>query len=103
MGSVGKMMVCVMVIFVLENLNGYVYEVCGNFNNYVGVLLMLLCLYLCFVVCVLEFGMNYVGEILEFVEIVKLDIRVFLNVGFVYMENFFGGLEEVVVVKGEIF
>lgn len=47
--------------------------------------------------------MNYVGEILELVNIVKFDVRVFLNVGLVYMENFFGGLEEVVVVKGEIF
>lgn len=75
----------------------------GNFNNDIGVVLMLLCLNLCFVVCVLEFGMNYVGEILELVNIVKFDVRVFLNVGLVYMENFFGGLEEVVVVKGEIF
>lgn len=74
----------------------------GNFNNDIGVLLILcwVCYEYCFVV--IEMGVNYVGEIVYISGLVEFDIVLVNNVGFVYFEGF-GFVDNIVLVKFEIY
>lgn len=74
----------------------------GNFNNDIGVFLMLLCLIFEYEYVVIEMGVNYLGEIVYIMNLVKLDVVMIVNVVVVYFEGF-GSLLGVVWVKSEIF
>lgn len=99
-GSAGKTTTRAMVALALEPL-GYIHQTSGNQNNHIGVPLSLLSMPLFSKACVLEMGMNHLGEIRELSRISEPSVRVVLNVGPAHMENF-RSLEEVARAKGEI-
>lgn len=81
---------------------GMVYVLVVLFNNYWGVLLMLVCMVKDVDYGVFEIGMNYLGEICVLVLMVWLDIVIIIMVVGVYLGNFCL-VEEIVYVKLEIF
>lgn len=99
-GSAGKTTTRAMVSLALEPL-GHIHQTSGNQNNHIGVPLSLLAMPLFSKACVLEMGMNHLGEIQELSRISEPSVRVVLNVGPAHMENF-RSLEEVARAKGEI-
>lgn len=99
-GSAGKTTTRAMVALALEPL-GHIHQTSGNQNNHIGVPLSLLAMPLFSKACVLEMGMNHLGEIQELSRISEPSVRVVLNVGPAHTENF-RSLEEVAMAKGEI-
>ncbi|KAH9289451.1 hypothetical protein KI387_033568 [Taxus chinensis] len=99
-GSVGKTTTRAMIALALESL-GQIHQTSGNQNNHIGVPLTLISMSFSSKACVLELGMNHVGEIRELARISEPCVRVVLNVGPAHMENF-RSLEEVGRAKGEI-
>ncbi|EFJ07695.1 hypothetical protein SELMODRAFT_185918 [Selaginella moellendorffii] len=100
-GSCGKTTTKAMVALALESL-GHIHQTQGSENNHIGVPLTLLALPSFSPACVIEMGMNHLGEILELSRICKPSVRVVLNVGPAHMENL-GSLEQVALAKGELF
>lgn len=101
MGFFGKIFVKEMMVVILSQCGNMFYMV-GNFNNDIGVLMMLLCLMLEYDYVVIEFGVNYQGEIVWIVSLICLEAVLVNNLAAVYLEGF-GLFVGVVKVKGEIF
>lgn len=101
MGFFGKIFVKEMMVVILSQCGNMFYMV-GNFNNDIGVLMMLLCLMLEYDYVVIEFGVNYQGEIVWIVSLICLEVVLVNNLVVVYLEGF-GLFVGVVKVKGEIF
>lgn len=99
-GSNGKMMIKDIMVVIVEIMYK-VYYIGGNFNNYIGLLYIILMMLEDIEVVVFEMGMNYCYEIEVFFKIVKFDIVIIMNIGEVYIE-YFGLCEEIVKVKLEI-
>lgn len=99
-GSVGKTTTKTMVALALESV-GTVYYSPGNWNNEIGVALLLIGMSRDVGFGVLEMGMSKKGEILELSRMCRPDVRVILNVNAAHLENF-ANLEEVSMAKGEI-
>lgn len=100
-GSVGKTTTKDMVSAVL----GERYKVLktdGNFNNAVGLPLTLLRLNREHQICVLEMGMNHIGEIDYLSDIVEPDVAIITNIGDSHIENL-GSRENILKAKCEIF
>lgn len=74
----------------------------GNFNNYIGVFLILLVMFWDMEFVVIEMGVNYQGEIDELSWIVEFFYGLIINIGKVYLEGF-GGIEGVKKGKLELY
>ena len=74
----------------------------GNNNNLIGLSLTLSRLHYDYNYCVLELGMNNIGEIQELTEIAKPDIALITNVSNSHIENF-KNEQEIAAEKSEIF
>lgn len=74
----------------------------GNYNNHIGVPLMLLRLGDNHQSAVFELGANHAGEIAEMTSWVRPDISIITNAGPAHLEGF-GSLDGVANAKGEIF
>ena len=74
----------------------------GNNNNLIGLSLTLSRLHYNYNYCVLELGMNNIGEIQELTEIAKPDIALITNVSNSHIENF-KNEKEIAAAKSEIF
>lgn len=100
-GSVGKTTTKDMIAAVL----GERYKVLkteGNFNNMVGLPLSILRLNHTYEICVLEMGMDDVGQIDYLSGIVEPDVAVITNIGDAHIENL-GSRENTLKAKCEIF
>ena len=100
-GSVGKTTTKDMIAAVL----GERYKVLkteGNFNNKVGLPLTILRLNHTHEICVLEMGMDTLGEIDYLAGIVEPDVAVITNIGDAHIENL-GSRENILKAKCEIF
>ncbi len=100
-GSVGKTSTKEFVAGVLEQ-KFNVLKTEGNFNNEVGVPLMVLKIRKEHEVAVLEMGINHFGEMSRLTRIVKPDICVMTNIGQCHLE-FLGSREGILKAKSEIF
>ncbi len=74
----------------------------GNFNNHIGLPLMLLRLDETYEYAVIEMGANHVGEIKYLAQIAKPNISLITNVRPAHLEGF-GTIENVAKAKGEIY
>lgn len=74
----------------------------GNFNNHIGVPLMLMRLSSMHDRAVFELGANHVGEIAELASWVRPDIAIITNAGPAHLEGF-GSIEGVARGKGELY
>ncbi len=100
-GSSGKTTTKEMVAAVLsESLNVLKNE--GNYNNTIGLPLTILNLNKNHEICVLEMGMNSLGEIEKLASIVKPDIAIITNIGTAHIE-YLGSRENILKAKAEIF
>ena len=100
-GSVGKTTTKDMIAAVL----GERYKVLkteGNFNNMIGLPLSILRLNHSYEICVLEMGMDDVGQIDYLSGIVEPDVAVITNIGDAHIENL-GSRENTLKAKSEIF
>ena len=100
-GSVGKTTTKDMIAAVL----GERYKVLkteGNFNNMIGLPLSILRLNNSYEICVLEMGMDDVGQIDYLSGIVEPDVAVITNIGDAHIENL-GSRENTLKAKSEIF
>ncbi len=100
-GSVGKTTTKDMIAAVL----GERYKVLkteGNFNNMIGLPLSVLRLNHSYEICVLEMGMDDVGQIDYLSGIVEPDVAVITNIGDAHIENL-GSRENTLKAKSEIF
>ncbi len=73
----------------------------GNFNNLIGLPMMLLSMAKTDEVIVLELGMNVIGEMERLVEIARPEVGVITNIGPVHLEGV-GSIEGVVREKSQI-
>ncbi len=99
-GSAGKTTVKEMIAAILRQ-EAAVFATRGNFNNDIGVPLMLLALEASHRAAVLELGANAVGEIFYTANLVSPDVAIITNAADAHIEGF-GSLENVVQGKGEI-
>ncbi len=74
----------------------------GNFNNHIGVPLTLLTLNSTHESAVIEMGANHRGEIAALSKIAQPNIGIVTNAGEAHLEGF-GGIEGVVIGKGELY
>jgi UDP-N-acetylmuramoyl-tripeptide--D-alanyl-D-alanine ligase len=74
----------------------------GNYNNHIGVPLMLLRLHAAHQFAVFELGANHMGEIAHLAELVQPDVALITQAGFAHIEGF-GSLQNVAQAKGEIY
>lgn len=72
-------------IYVVLGIWYCVYKIGGNFNNYIGLLLMVLVMFEDMEIVVLEMGMSVKGEIDFLFCLVNLDVVVIMNIGEFYM------------------
>lgn len=100
-GLFGKILVKEMIVVIFSQCGNMLYIV-GNLNNDIGVLMMLLWLIKEYQYVVIEFGVNYQGEIVWIVSLMCLEVVLVNNFVVVYLEGF-GLLVGVVKVKGEIY
>lgn len=100
-GSVGKTTTKDMVAAVLSR-KFNVLKTDGNFNNEVGLPLTLLRLKDEHEICVLEMGMNHVGEIDYLADIVEPQAAIITNIGDAHIENL-GSRENILAAKCELF
>lgn len=100
-GSVGKTSTKEFIASVLEQ-KYKVLKTAGNFNNEIGVPLMVLKIRKEHEVAVLEMGINHFGEMTRLTQIVKPDICVMTNIGQCHLE-FLGTREGILKAKSEIF
>ena len=82
--------------------NYMVYSNPGNFNNYIGMPLTLMNIPKKTQICILELGMNKIGEIKKLVEIAKPQISIITNIGNAHIGNFNDSLE-IAKEKSDIF
>ena len=101
-GSCGKTTVRHMISELLALSNYNVFASFGNFNNHLGVPLMLSRLTNEFSYAVLECGASAPNEIAPLVELIQPHVAVLNNVHAVHMEGF-GSIEAIAITKGEIF
>lgn len=78
-----------------------VFKTKGNFNNEIGVPLMIFSLDESYEVAVLEMGMNNFGEIHNLAKVARPDIAVVTNIGISHIENL-GSQEGILKAKMEI-
>lgn len=78
-----------------------VFKTKGNFNNEIGVPLMIFSLDESYEVAVLEMGMNNFGEIHNLAKVARPDIAVLTNIGISHIENL-GSQEGILKAKMEI-
>lgn len=64
-----------------------VFKTKGNFNNHIGMPLMILQLDLSYDVAVLELGMSHLGEINRLANVARPDIALITNIGMSHIEN----------------
>ena len=64
-----------------------VFKTKGNFNNHIGMPLMILQLDSSYDVCVLELGMSHLGEINRLADVSRPDIALITNIGMSHIEN----------------
>lgn len=64
-----------------------VFKTKGNFNNHIGMPLMILQLDSSYDVCVLELGMSHLGEINRLADASRPDIALITNIGISHIEN----------------
>lgn len=100
-GSVGKTSTKEFIAGVLEEKYS-VFKTQGNFNNEIGVPLMILKIRENHEVAVLEMGINHFGEMSRLTEMAKPDICVMTNIGQCHLE-FLGSREGILKAKSEIF
>lgn len=100
-GSNGKTSVKEMLASILQQ-RGEVLFTKGNYNNHLGVPLMLAELSSKHAFAVLEMGASTVGEIAYLAELVRPDVALVNNVGTAHLEGF-GTREAIVQGKGEIY
>ncbi len=100
-GSVGKTTTKEMLLVALSSF-GECHGTTGNFNNHIGLPLVLVNCPESVDFLVLELGMNHAGEIAFLTEIAEPDLAIILNVTAAHMENF-ANLEEIACAKSEIF
>ena len=100
-GSNGKTSVKEMLASILQQ-RGEVLFTKGNYNNHLGVPLMLAELSSKHVFAVLEMGASAVGEIACLADLVQPDVALVNNVGTAHLEGF-GSREAIVQGKGEIY
>lgn len=82
-GSNGKIIVKDMVKVVFDIIY-CVLKIDGNFNNYIGMLFIILCLDEIYDIVVLEMGMSSWGEIEFFFNLVEFDVVIIINIGELY-------------------
>lgn len=99
-GSTGKTSTKDLIAAVLST-KYKVFKTSGNFNNEVGLPLMILSLDETYDIAVLEMGMNHFGEIHKMVEAARPDIAVMTNIGITHIENL-GSRENILKAKLEI-
>ena len=99
-GSAGKTTAKEMSADILE-MGGRTLRNKGNFNNLIGLPLTILELDGGYINCVLEMGMNCLGEIARLTEIADPDVGVVLNVGRAHLEGL-GDIEGVARAKTEL-
>jgi UDP-N-acetylmuramoyl-tripeptide--D-alanyl-D-alanine ligase len=99
-GSVGKTSTKDMIASVLSE-KFHVFKTKGNFNNEIGLPLMLLEIDSTYDVAVLELGMNHYGELKRLSELTKHQIAVLTGIGTAHIE-FFGTRENIFKAKMEI-
>jgi len=100
-GSVGKTTTKDMIAAVLGE-KFHVLKTEGNYNNEVGLPLTLLRLNSGHQICVLEMGMNHLGEIEYLSQIAEPDVAVITNIGDAHVEHL-GSRENILKAKCEIF
>lgn len=100
-GSSGKTSVKEMLASILRQ-RGEVLSTKGNYNNHLGVPLMLAELDPKYAFGVLEMGASAVGEIAYLADLVRPDVALVNNVGTAHLEGF-GTRENIVRGKGEIY
>lgn len=99
-GSTGKTSTKDLIAAVLST-KYKVFKTSGNFNNEVGLPLMISSLDETYDIAVLEMGMNHFGEIHKMAEAARPDIAVMTNIGISHMENL-GSRENILKAKLEI-
>jgi UDP-N-acetylmuramoyl-tripeptide--D-alanyl-D-alanine ligase len=98
-GSCGKTTVKEMISHILDRPH---LSTMGNFNNHLGVPLVLSKLNNTHQVAVLELGANHVGEILKNVALIQPSIALITNISEAHVGEF-GGIDNIEKAKGEIF
>ncbi len=99
-GSVGKTSTKDLIAGVLSSKYN-TFKTKGNYNNDLGLPLMILSMNETHEVAVLEMGMNHIGEIETLAKILKPDIAVITNIGVTHIENL-GTRENILCAKMEI-
>ncbi|GAA0743772.1 UDP-N-acetylmuramoyl-tripeptide--D-alanyl-D-alanine ligase [Clostridium oceanicum] len=99
-GSTGKTSTKDLVAATLSN-NFKVFKTEGNFNNEIGLPLMVFKLDKSYDIAVLEMGMNHFGEIHRMAEVANPDIAIITNIGISHIENL-GSRENILKAKLEI-
>lgn len=100
-GSCGKTTVKGMIEAICAQ-HGKTLATAGNFNNHIGLPLMLLRLDATYDYAVIEMGANHMGEIAYLGKIAKPTISLITNVRPAHLEGF-GSVENVALAKGEIY
>ncbi len=100
-GSSGKTSVKEMLASILRQ-RGEVLSTKGNYNNHLGVPLMLAELQPNHAFAVLEMGASAIGEIAYLADLVQPDVALVNNIGSAHLEGF-GSRENIVQGKGEIY
>lgn len=99
-GSVGKTSTKDMIGHVLSS-QLKVFKTQGNFNNELGLPLMLLSMDSTYDIAILEMGMNHAGELARLVEIARPKLAILTNIGTAHIE-FFGSKEGIFHAKMEL-
>lgn len=99
-GSTGKTSTKDLIAAVLST-KYKVFKTCGNFNNEIGLPLMILSLDKTYDIAVLEMGMNHFGEIHKMAQAARPDIAVMTNIGITHIENL-GSRNNILKAKLEI-
>lgn len=100
-GSVGKTSTKELVKLGLNSF-GNAYATVGNLNNHLGLPISIINAPDNFEYCILEMGMNHVGEIDYLAAIAKPDIGVITNIAAAHLE-FFNSVEDIAHAKSEVF
>lgn len=101
LGSNGKTSTKDFLFQALNVIEEYTFATIGNWNNHIGVPMILLNMPEKTKILILELGMNHPGEIFTLGEIAKPDIAVITSIGREHME-FFSSVEEVAKAELEI-